>query len=66
LMVGVCLRGRFLGAMGREAIAERYGIELSGVPPARELQTERVTAWRGFNVITSVPKGARHLRVAEG
>jgi hypothetical protein len=66
LMVGVCLRGRFLGAMGREAIAERYGIELAGVPHARELQTERATAWRGFNVITSVPKGARHLRVAEG
>jgi hypothetical protein len=65
-MVGVCLRGRFLGTMGREAIAERYGIELAGVPPARELQTERVTTWRGFNVISSVPKGARHLRVAEG
>src|SRR5258708_5592294 len=66
LMVGVCLRGRFLGAMGREAIAERYGIGLADVPPTRELQTERVTAWRGFNVISSVPKGARHLRVAEG
>ena len=66
LMVGVCLRGRFLGAMGREAIADRYGIDSSDVPPARELHAERVTAWRGFAVISSIPKASRHLRVAEG
>jgi hypothetical protein len=65
LMVGVCMRGRFLGTSGREAIAERYGIEPRDVPPSRELSAERVTAWRGFRVTSSVPRGARELRVAE-
>ena len=57
LMVGACLRGKFLGVMGPAAIAERYGIEARDVPQARELDTERVTAWRGFKVISSIPNG---------
>ena len=65
LMVGVCMRGRFLGTSGREAIAERYGIDPRKVPPSRELSAERVTAWRGFKVTSSVPRGAQQLRVAE-
>ncbi|HET7465856.1 MAG TPA: hypothetical protein VFL29_04260 [Candidatus Dormibacteraeota bacterium] len=65
LMVGACLRGRFLGTSGREAIAERYGVDPRDVPPARELSVERVTAWRGFKVTSSIPRGARQLRVAE-
>ncbi|HYL71062.1 MAG TPA: hypothetical protein VEY89_07155, partial [Candidatus Dormibacteraeota bacterium] len=46
LMVGACLRGRFLGAVDGQAIAERYGLGAGPVPPARELNVERVTAWR--------------------
>jgi hypothetical protein len=65
LMVGACLRGRFLGTAGREAIAERYGIDTASVPATRELSAERVTAWRGFKVTSSIPKSARQLRVAE-
>src|SRR2546425_1196689 len=49
-----------------DAIAERYGIEGSEVPPVVELKPERVTSWRGFATTTAVPRGARHLRVAEG
>ncbi len=65
LMVGACMRGRFLGTSGREAIAERYTIDPRSVPSARELSVERVTAWRGFKVTSSIPRGARQLRVAE-
>jgi hypothetical protein len=65
LMVGACLRGRFLGTSAREPIAERYGLDPREVPPARELSAERVTSWRGFKVTSSIPGGARQLRVAE-
>jgi hypothetical protein len=66
LMVGACVRGTFASPADGDAIAERYGIEISGVPPTVELKTERVTSWRGFAVTTSVPRGVRTLRVAEG
>lgn len=64
LMAGACLRGRFLGTVRREGIAERYGIDPSDVPPARELSPERVTSWRGFKVTSSIPRSARQLKVA--
>ena len=66
LMVGACVRGTFVAATEKDAVAERYGIALAEVPPVMELKPERVTSWRGFAVTTSVPKSARTLRVAEG
>jgi len=47
-------------------IAERYGIEASELAHPLELQTDRVTSWRGFAITSSAPKAARHLRLAEG
>lgn len=66
LMVGACIRGTFGAAGGSHLIAQRYDIEDDQVPQAVELTPERVTAWRGFAITSSVPKGARHLRLAEG
>jgi hypothetical protein len=66
LMVGACVRGTLVPSRDGDSIAERYGIELSAVPPVIDLKPERVTSWRGFAVTTSVPRGARALRVAEG
>lgn len=66
LMVGACLRGTFGAAEDGEAIAERYNVARGEVPSTRELRPERVTAWRGFAVTSSIPKGASHLHVAEG
>jgi hypothetical protein len=66
LMVGACVRGTFAAGSDGDAIAERYGIESSRVPPVVDLRPERVTSWRGFAVTTSVPRSARTLRVAEG
>ncbi|OLE02509.1 MAG: hypothetical protein AUG94_00075 [Actinobacteria bacterium 13_1_20CM_4_66_15] len=66
MMVGACVRGTFAPSSESDAIAERYGIEGSEVPPVVELKPERVTSWRGFATTTAVPRGARHLRVAEG
>ena len=66
LMVGACVRGTFAPSTDGEAIAERYGIEPSEVPDVIDLKPERVTSWRGFETITSVPRGARELRAAEG
>jgi hypothetical protein len=65
LMVGACVRGTFGPASDGSVIAERYGVDPSELPPAVELKPERVTSWRGFAVTTSVPRSARHLRVAE-
>ncbi len=71
LMVGACVRGTF--AQPSEdgvAIAERYGIEVDGVPRVIDLEVERVTSWRGFAITTALPKAggrpARRLHVAEG
>lgn len=66
LMVGACLRGTFGAADDGEAIAERYNLVRADVPSTRELRPERVTAWRGFAVTSSIPKGARQLHMAEG
>jgi len=66
LMVGACVRGTFAASADRAAIAERYGIDASEVPPVIDLRPERVTSWRGFAITTSVPRSARQLRVAEG
>jgi hypothetical protein len=66
LMVGVCVRGTFGAAVSGEAIGERYGIGGGDVPPAIELQPERVTSWRGFQITSTVPRSARRLRVAQG
>ncbi len=66
LMVGACVRGTFGAAVTGEAIAERYGITGADVPPAIELQPERVTSWRGFETTSTVPRSARRLRVAQG
>lgn len=66
LMVGACLRGTFGAAEDGEAIAERYNVARDEVPSTRELRPERVTAWRGFAITSSIPKGARHLHLAEG
>ena len=65
-MVGACVRGMFVPSSDGESIAERYGIEISDVPPVVDLKPERVTSWRGFAITTAVPRGARQLRVAEG
>ena len=65
-MVGACLRGTFGAADDGEAIAERYNLLRADVPSTRELRPERVTAWRGFAVTSSIPKGARQLHMAEG
>ena len=64
MMVGACVRGTFSPADDAAAIAERYGIDVSEVPPVIELKVERVTSWRGFSITTAVPKSARQLRVA--
>lgn len=66
MMVGACVRGTFSPDGDAAAIAERYAIEASEVPLSIDLKVERVTAWRGFNMTTAVPKSARQLRVAEG
>jgi hypothetical protein len=66
LMVGVCVRGTFAPSTDGVAIAERYAIGLSEVPPVIELKPERVTSWRGFATTTAVPRSARQLQVAEG
>jgi hypothetical protein len=66
LMVGACIRGTFGGAGGTQLIAQRYDMDAEQVPHAMDLTPERVTSWRGFAVTSSVPKGARHLRLAEG
>ena len=66
LMVGACVRGTFASASDGEAIAERYGIGTSEVPPVIDLKPERVTSWRGFAITTSVPRSARQLHAAEG
>lgn len=65
LMVGACMRGTYAPAKDDAAIAERYGISSSEVPPMMDLEVDRVTAWRGFQVTTAVPRGVRHLRIAE-
>ncbi len=65
MMVGVCVRGTFSPADDAAAIAERYGIEVSEVPPVIVLKVDRVTSWRGFSTTTAVPKSARQLRVAK-
>ena len=66
MMVGACVRGTFGPSTESEAIAERYAIEVSEVPPVVDLKPERVTSWRGFAITTAVQRGARHLKVAEG
>ncbi|HZQ49015.1 MAG TPA: hypothetical protein VFB69_01780 [Candidatus Dormibacteraeota bacterium] len=66
LMVGACVRGSFGSVGGAAVIAQRYEIESGAVPRAIELVPERVTSWRGFAVTSAVPKGAKHLRLAEG
>jgi hypothetical protein len=72
LMVGACVRGTYAGSTEADAIAERYGIEESEVPPALELKADRVTSWRGFAITTAVPRSARQTgaagaaRAAEG
>ena len=66
LMVGACMRGTFAVSTDGAAIAERYGIDASEVPPVVELKAERVTSWRGFAITTAVPRAARQLRVAQG
>ena len=66
LMVGACLRGTFVPSADGDAIAERYDLAASEVPPVIDLKVERVTSWRGFAITTGVPRGARQLRLAEG
>jgi len=66
LMVGACVRGAFSASSAGELIAERYGIEEADVAAPFELQVDRVTSWRGFAITSAVPRGARHLRLAEG
>jgi hypothetical protein len=66
LMLGACIRGTVGTSAGAEAIAERYGLEVDHVPHAMELVAERVTSWRGFAITSAAPRGARHLRLAEG
>lgn len=65
MMVGACIRGEFRAGVGRGAIAERYGLDESDVPAAIQLRPEKVTAWRGFSVTTTVPRAAGQLRVAQ-
>jgi len=64
-MVGACVRGTYGSATDGSAIAERYGIETDDVPPAMEFRVERVTAWRGFEITTAVPRQAHHLRAVQ-
>jgi hypothetical protein len=66
LMVGACIRGTFGGPGAAQFIAQRYDIDVEQVPHAIELAPERVTSWRGFAITSAVPRGARHLRLAEG
>src|SRR2546423_2157009 len=66
LMVGACVRGTFGSATDGSAIAERYGIEVSEVPPAIDLKPERVTSWRGFAITTAGSRRARQLHALEG
>ena len=63
-MVGACVRGTFTPSADGDAIAERYGLEVSEVPPVIDLKTERVTSWHGFAITTAVPRAARQLRAA--
>ena len=65
-MVGACVRGSFGPSTETEAIAERYGLDESEVPPTFDLNAERVTSWRGFAITTAVPRAVRRLRAAEG
>jgi hypothetical protein len=65
-MVGACVRGTFGVPSDRDAIAERYSIDVDAVPSTFELRAERVTSWRGFTITTAIPRSARRLRVAEG
>jgi hypothetical protein len=65
LMVGACVRGTFGRAVDAGAIADRYGMSASEVPPVVDLKPERVTSWRGFAITTSTPRSAGRLRVAE-
>jgi hypothetical protein len=64
-MVGACVRGTYGSATDGSAIAERYGIETDDVPPAMEFRVERVTAWRGFEITTAVPRQGHQLRAAQ-
>lgn len=64
-MVGACVRGVFGASNAGELVAERYGVDDSQVGHTFELDAERVTSWRGFAITSSVPRGARHLRLAE-
>ena len=66
LMVGACVRGTFAASSDKDAIAERYGIQVEEIPAVIDLKPERVTSWRGFAITTAVPRSARQLRVAEG
>jgi hypothetical protein len=66
LMVGACVRGTFGATSSADVIAERYGIESEDVAHAFELQPDRVTSWRGFAITSTVPRSAKHLRLAEG
>ncbi len=66
LMVGACVRGTFGTTTSADVIAERYGIDAADVTHAFELQTDRVTSWRGFAITSAVPRSARRLRLAEG
>jgi hypothetical protein len=65
LMVGACVRGTFGRVADAGAIADRYGMSASEVPPVVDLKPERVTSWRGFAITTSTPRSAGRLRVAE-
>jgi len=64
-MVGACIRGTFTGDASRAVIAERYGVDASELPAAVQLRPERVTSWRGFAVLTTVPRAARQLKVVQ-
>ena len=66
LMVGACVRGTFAASNAAGLVAERYGIDETEVAMTTELQVDRVTSWRGFAITSAVPRGARHLRLAEG
>jgi hypothetical protein len=65
LMVGACVRGTFGRAADAGAIADRYSMSASEVPPVVDLKPERVTSWRGFAITTATPRSAGRLRVAE-
>jgi len=66
MMVGACIRGTFAPSSDGDSIAERYGLAPPEVPQVIDLKVERVTSWRGFATTTAAPRGARHLRMAEG